>query len=49
LASINTHFFSMSAALAEYVLMRSIHGNRGTEDASGARLLHAAAGAVNAL
>src|SRR3954466_5882506 len=29
-ASISTHFFSMSAALAEYVLMRSIHGNRGT-------------------
>ena len=37
LASISTHFFSMSAALAEYVLMRSIRWKWRLRSASGAR------------
>src|SRR5436305_10380643 len=48
LASISTHFFSMSAAFAEYVFMAS-----SVEDAasyaSEARLLHGRSGSVNAL
>src|SRR3954465_13020081 len=49
LASISTHFFSMSAAFAEYVLMISIRGESRFNAGEWTGVLHAGSASVNEL